>query len=308
MPSYQNILVAIDTGQPTHPELDQALRLARQSHGHLHLVDSVKDLHSTIRLLAPQWQANLDELASQKQAALESLTEQTRQSGVPTSCELLRGNYSQALLRVIEQRGIDLVIRAAKGTHSRESGTLGATSRQLLLVAPCDVWLTQGSPSPQSQRILAAIDATPDDAAHSELNRSILQQARELAESTASELHVLYVWDLFGTALLETRMSSGEFDELIAQNQRYHQTKLDQTLSEFGLSSSDTNVHLQRGEPANVIPEFCDSREIELLVCGTVARRGMSNLMLGNTVLKILSRLSCAVLTLKPKAWIETDA
>lgn len=306
MPSFAKILVAVDTSQPDHAELNQALQLARASQGQLLIVDNLRDLNSALRLLAPEWQVKLDQLAAEKQTALECLTEQARQQGVPATCQLLRGSTSQALLDVIEQQHIDLVIRSAKGARSRELGMLGATARQLILTAPCAVWLTPRTKAGKCQRILAAIDATPDDAAHAELNRSILHHAQELARSLQSELHVIYAWDLFGTALLESRMSSGEFDELIAQNQAFHQSYLDKTLAEFGLKSSDVNVHLLRGEPDHLIPEFCDSREINLLVCGTVARRGLSNLMMGNTVVRLLSRVSCSVLALKPAAAIDT--
>jgi nucleotide-binding universal stress UspA family protein len=59
-------------------------------------------------------------------------------------------------------------------------------------------------------------------------------------------------------------------------------------------------VKLRRGDPEDVIPRFVVSEGVDLVVMGTVARAGIAGMLVGNTAERMLKRLSCAVLALKP--------
>ena len=56
-------------------------------------------------------------------------------------------------------------------------------------------------------------------------------------------------------------------------------------------------------KPEKVIAEFIQKNDIDLLVMGTVARSGLSGIIVGNTAEKILNHVDCSVLTLKPGGW-----
>ncbi|MGE3600210.1 MAG: universal stress protein, partial [Dehalococcoidia bacterium] len=49
-----------------------------------------------------------------------------------------------------------------------------------------------------------------------------------------------------------------------------------------------------------VIPDFVVAEGIDLVVMGTVARAGIAGMLLGNTAERILRKLPCSVLTVKP--------
>jgi nucleotide-binding universal stress UspA family protein len=298
MNSLEHILVAVDSEQPDSPELQRALAIARYSGASLHIVDVIRDLNMAARLM-PSWQAAHEKLGQEKLTALKALADRYEGQGITTSHELLHGEYSQALLKVIEERQIDLLVRSAKGARSAESGAIGATSNQLLRRAPCALWLTQGEDPSQCQRIVAAIDATPDDAAHAALNRVILSRSLELVEREGCRLDVVYVWNILDAELLQDRVPKSDLDEMIERNQACHVEAYERVLSEFDLHASDENVHLIRGEPTQVIPEFCQTHRSDLLVCGTVARRGISGLMIGNTANRMLQKIPCSILALR---------
>ncbi|MGN6133827.1 MAG: universal stress protein [Aureliella sp.] len=302
MQPYKNILVAVDVAQSAHPELERAQQLARASGGSLHIVDVLRDMNVAARLLSTQWKAGHEALANEKTRGLEALAESSRSQRIETTCELLRGKFSQQLIQVAEARKIDLLVRTAKGAHSSEPGPIGSTSNQLLRRAPCDLWLTQGENAGSCKRILAAIDATPDDQAHAALNRIILQRSLDLVEHHGCELQVVYAWDVFGAEMIRHHMSDSEFEETLERNRVAHEESYERELSEFGLHARDMNVHMLRGEPVVVIPAFCRAREIDLIVCGTVARGGISGVMIGNTANRILNRIPCSILALKPQA------
>jgi universal stress protein E len=298
MKPYQHILVALDCGQTQSVELRRAIRVSQVHHASLHIVDVLRDLNMAARLL-PQWQSEHDKVAAEKTAALAALAEQAKGEGVSATSQLLRGSYSEQLIEVVKQRGIDLLIRSAKGARSSESGAIGATSNQLLRQAPCDLWLTQGDSAASCKRVLAAIDATPDDEAHAALNRTILARCQELAMREACDMHIAYVWDIYDAELLRGRLPEDAFDEMIERNRLSHEEYYERALSPFGFHVTDRNVHLLRGAATHVIPEFCQQHSIDLLVCGTVARAGLSGIMIGNTANRMLSKIPCSILALR---------
>jgi universal stress protein E len=300
MQAYKNILVAVDSGETPLPELERAQQIAKYSGGTLHIVDVLRDLNVAARLLS-QWQTEHEKLAEEKLVALEALAATSRKQGIESTCELLHGNSSQQLLQLVQKRDIDLLVKRAKGTSSAETGAIGSTANQLLSRAPCSLWLTQGERSQACRRILAAVDATPDDAAHAALNRLILQRSLDLVKREGCELHVVYAWDIYDSELLRGRLPESEFDEMIERNRLCHEESYEREVSEFGLHVSDEHIHMLRGQPTVVIPDFCKAHEIDLMVCGTVARVGISGMMIGNTANRMLNRVPCSILTIKPE-------
>ncbi len=300
MKNIKHILVALDSQQADSVELRRAMTMAGYSGASLHIVDVLRELNMAARLM-PSWQAAHETLAEEKAAALARLSAQCKAAGIEATHELLRGGYSQALLDVLGQRQFDLLIRSAKGATSSESGAIGATSNQLLRRAPCALWLTQGSDAAQCKRIVAAVDATPNDAAHAALNRIILSRCVELLELEGCQLDVIYVWNILDAELLEGRVSKDDFDEMVQRNRQCHEEAYERLIGEFGFHVGDPNVHLIRGAPTQAIPEFCESHAMDLLVCGTVARSGLSGLMIGNTANRMLSKVPCSILALRAK-------
>lgn len=298
MKNIERVMVAVDSQHPTSPELQRATAIARYSGASLHIVDTLRDLNMAARLL-PQWQTAHEKIAQEKQASLKQMADTCHAQGVNASHELLRGGYSQALLQVVDQKQIDLIVRSAKGANSAESGAIGATSSQLLRRAPCALWLTQGAQAGNCRKIVAAIDATPDDQAHAALNRVILSRSLELVEREGCSLDVVYVWDIQDAELLEGRVPKSDFDEMIERNQAYHAEAYERVLSDFGYHVTDPQVHLLRGAPTQLIPQFCEQHQMDLLVCGTVARSGISGLMIGNTANRMLNKVQCSILALR---------
>lgn len=45
------------------------------------------------------------------------------------------------------------------------------------------------------------------------------------------------------------------------------------------------------------------SKRIDLVVMGTVGRRGIKGFFMGNTAEKVLNNINCSVLAIKPKGW-----
>ena len=63
----------------------------------------------------------------------------------------------------------------------------------------------------------------------------------------------------------------------------------------------DDNTHVAEGLPEDIIPNLCETLDAELLVLGSVGRRGISAALLGNTAEHLIDKINCDTLVIKPQ-------
>ena len=63
---------------------------------------------------------------------------------------------------------------------------------------------------------------------------------------------------------------------------------------------NDDHIHITEGDPDDVVEIMAKEIEADLVVIGSVAREGLSGVLLGNTAERIVDRVSCDVLVIKP--------
>ena len=59
-----------------------------------------------------------------------------------------------------------------------------------------------------------------------------------------------------------------------------------------------------RDAPEHVILAAVERRRPDLVVMGTVSREGVSGFLVGNTAERLLHRLDCSLLTVKPRGFV----
>lgn len=59
-----------------------------------------------------------------------------------------------------------------------------------------------------------------------------------------------------------------------------------------------------KGEASSVIPALAEKKQVSLIVMGTVSRTGVAGLLIGNTAEKLLQKVNCSVLAVKPDDFI----
>ena len=64
-------------------------------------------------------------------------------------------------------------------------------------------------------------------------------------------------------------------------------------------------VHLALGAATAVLPALIQELGLDLIVMGTHARDGISGLLVGNTVEKIMPRVDCGVVVVKPDDFLS---
>ncbi len=295
---FSRILVDIDALAGEHPALDQAVDLAARSKGLVTVVDVVEDVPDLARAYVSD---RLEEdIVASRRRALDAVAARYRRRKVRMAVRVLRGAPATAVVRHAIATRADLVVRSHGRDLVARRRTFGSVDMQLLRKCPCPVWVVGVGERSSPKRILAAIHPDPDDAVEQALNHRILDAARALADLQKGTLTVLTAWAPYGEPLLRSHMSPKELREFVAAARAAARETLDDFLEEHGPLGRRAKVEFAKGEPDEVIPRFARRHDIDLVVMGTVARKGLAGLLMGNTAEHMLQKLQCSVFALKP--------
>lgn len=318
MQRFRNILVPMTGDLSRRPVLTQATRLAKQNRAAIKLVAVVEDLPWYSRLVLPAAEELQGAMLRIRSEGLEALAEPLRQDGAQVSTEVLRGRPYLEISREVLKGAHDLIMKEAEPNMSV---LFGSTDMHLLRTCPCPVWLLKpGHGDQPSSRILAAVDPAPPpdeaDLLHLKeeiapkdraLDVKILELASSHAERQGAELHVLHAWSAPGEELVrgEMLLTQDQVDRYVEDTHAEARKALDRLLAGIPAKPGRFHVHLLKGDPAALIPEFAKSVGADLIVMGTVARAGIMGLLIGNTAETVLQRVDCSVLAVKPDGFIS---
>ena len=305
MKRFRKVLVYVNTENKRHAALDRAARLTEATGASLKAVDVVPELSKFHpKLDTPPWVLP-SEIAKNKREELLRLMAPVRRRGVPSEVEIFYGNPAVELIREVERNGHDLLLKTAeKGGLTKLFGT---TAMRLLRKCPCPVILVKPGRATRHAHILAAVDVTPQDPERQAVSEKVLDLALALAKFEGSELHVLHAWKAFREATLRGRagVRHDEVRKYVASVRTGARKAFDELLAKFDLPKKRGRVHLLDGDAAVVIADLVKKKRIDLLVMGTVARTGISGLLIGNTAERVVGSIGCSLLTVKPDGFVS---
>lgn len=252
----------------------------------------------------------LDESAFHKAVAetdVYALATPIRKQGIDVTTKVLSGRTSFSIIHEVTRSGHDLVVRVSKGAHSGRTGFFGTTSMRLLRKCPCAVWLVRPEAESRFGRVLAAIDPAPNDIIRDVMNNTVMDLATSVVKYEQGEMHVVHAWELFGEHLMKSRYKPGELAEAKRNAEAKVAAALDRSLSPYELTHDNERVHLVCDElgPGHAISKLANREQIDLIVMGTIARTGLTGALLGNTAEKVLDRIECSVLAIKPDGFVS---
>jgi universal stress protein E len=300
MQPFESILVDIDATARAHPELERAVRIARGAGARLKIVDIITVPFDARRYVQADLVRDMTNRRGQLSRIASAIT------GVTVDWSVLQGPPAPALIRDVLRFGHDLLIRS----HTRDlvapaARPFCAVDIQLFRDCPCPVWAVGPGAAPQSPRVVGAVHANVENARAREMDAKIIELALSIVDLERGTLILLHAWRPYAEGIVLSHSSSEEFSAyLCAVESRTTQTLRDLKNS-FGEYLAGVQVELYKGDPEEVIPEFVVSQGVDLVVVGTAARRGIAGLLIGNTAERLLQRLPCSVLAVKPDGFVS---
>jgi len=301
MKRFKKILVVHDDGENGRATLARAVELAKRNGAELTLIRVIDQVPDDFKMLIiAMTPAEIMKEAVREQE--KQLTQYVASFGIPISVRVSSGREFLAIIREVLKNRHDLVIKTARGMTGTLGMLFGSTAMHLLRKCPCPVWLVKPGSGERYHRILAAVDVAPPEIEENDLNTKIMELAGSLARLEKSELHIVHAWEKPDAGFLSGRLNynPGEMSHLLNESENMHLRWLDDFLSPFDLQGLQHQEHVIAGWADDVIPAFAEEWKIDLIVMGTVCRTGIAGFFMGNTAEKILHKVDCSVLAVKP--------
>ena len=309
MKRFKNILLVCDEESVHEGLIARAIWLAKANGARITLVDLVDaapgELAGMFSALAGSGAQDVEyEVLEFHRARLTQIGAAIRDEGIGTTELVLQGIPFVEVIRKVLRDGHDLVMKGAAGGTEGGSLFFASTDLHLLRKCPCPVWVMKRGAESRYSRILAAVNPDHDDAPKNMLNTLIMDLATSLSHIDRSELHVVNVWRLIEEDTLRhsafARVAESQVDLLVEEKRRQSEKELQGLLSNYPSGSTHRHVHSLKGEARYVIPAFAETKQVDLIVMGTVGRTGIRGLFIGNTAEAILNQVKCSVLAVKP--------
>lgn len=307
MTVYQKPLALVDSLNPVAAELELAAALTAPG-ARLTLLDVLSDQGWTWNLLGRKAEEIRQKLREQKEPALVKVaSDLATKSGVRVEGLVQQGRTGQTVIKQVQAGQHDVVFLRAKGPHSRRVGGIGDTAWELLRRCPCNVLLIGENVSQAvPKKILVSLDAAAEDQPHIALNKKIISAAAQLAVQLGASLTALHCWAIYGESLVKDYMSAAEFKDIEEGTRKFGEDGLQSLTAELTEKPSELHLKLIRGLPNAEIPAFANKNHFDLVVMGTVARRGISGALLGNTAEEVLPQLQGSILAIKPDDFVSS--
>ncbi len=247
-------------------------------------------LASVLREKATGWFGSPEDAARQlaiDRTAADSVLKQLRQlhsadpkSGPKIDCAVRTGDAWEELIRLAGNRPDTLIVCGTRDLSSLRRVLFGSTGLKLLRLAPGPVWIVKPSPvENESTDIVAATDLGP-------VGAEVVQMAVSIALGTRARLHVVHVAEPGSD---ESELQGRVHEQLATTDYR--------TLP-FGVQ-----VSVSLGDADHGILEAVRKVNADLVIIGTSSKTGVSGLLPGSTVERLLPELQCSVLALKPEGF-----
>lgn len=276
MTSYLKYLVVMAPLSPDQTALDKACTLAEKANASLTTFTCAHLSDREINHYPSRQEAKHLKLQELDKWTSSQVKPHTKWGTEITTEVVWNSDWPLAASHHADQIGANLIVQSG--------GDGGLPQRELLRFAPCPVLVARSTTPIVGGVILAALDTHSDDNAHMALNHAVLTAALNLAEDTNSTVHLV-------CALDEKESIASHLGFEYLDNISTQQTVI---ADHFGVPVEQ--VHVQLGNPQVIITECADIIEADVLVIGTVARRGITGKLLGNTAEKILAKTGCDLL------------
>ncbi|HEX5460933.1 MAG TPA: universal stress protein [Steroidobacteraceae bacterium] len=304
MSAIRRILVAVkDPRAGSLPAVTKAAQLAHALNAELRLFHARSE-----PLYVDVAQANGHDLAEVEHTALaepsrrlEALARPIRQRGVAVSCRV-DWDYPayEAVIRAAQRFKADLIVAERHLKAHRFAWLLHFTDFELLRLATVPVLLVKTPQPYRRPRILAAVDPSHAYSKPMGLDREILRPAVLLSQALHGKLHAVHAFDPLPIGQLPEGLALADVAQKI---EAAAESKASKRLAHV-LAGADIPVsrrHMLARHPIDAIEQVANDIGSDIVVMGAVSRSGLGRLIIGNTAERVLDRLPCDVLIVKPR-------
>ncbi|CAA0126070.1 Universal stress protein E [Halioglobus japonicus] len=267
---FRNFFVVYDPTSSEQPALERAAYIASETGVSVHVFACIyKDIPKT-REKPGLVRSMLDD----QKAILQKEAAPLVAKGLDVTIEVdWDKDWCEAIVRASIKNGADIVLKSSTA-HTPGQRIINRTSDWALIrECACAVMLVKGEAVPEAPKVLAAIGVSGGKGTYKQLNQHIVEFSRRVMDNNIAEVHFISA---------HRDLASAPDRNALVRN--------------YGLDQS--KLHILMGEPDEVIVEKAREMNASLVVIGNSARSGISALVNGNTVERVVDKLTCDVLSM----------
>ncbi|MFA7554718.1 MAG: universal stress protein [Spongiibacteraceae bacterium] len=231
-------------------------------------------------------------LIEHRQQQLNELIKSSASPHTVTTTALWGKDISSDIINYCKHHPVSMVIKSA---NRSETFLYTPTDWQLLRECPAPVLITAQKSWKKKAHILAALDFSTTDKSKMQLNHKIMAHAQSLASALDNVVHIA-----FSLSIPQPLVDMDIIDSRThAQKKRKRlQPTIDAFCQQYGISKEQ--LHIKQGPADKVIASIAKALKADLVVTGTVGRKGIKGKIMGNTAEGILSHIRTDILAIKP--------
>ncbi len=303
---FNKILVNLDEQHEHLQLLEKAARLV-QPGGHLELFCATwQALIGGASLLNDEAQrGSRHAWLNQCEGRLERLAQRIRLPEVEIGTDVCWDEQrAEAVVRKCLRYHPDLLLHPLSSHSGLLHHLLAPEDWALLRDAPVPVLLGRDRSWASHPRLAVALNPFHLKDEPEELDLQLLGLAHRLVRLLDGELHVVHTFSTLPQAAIFDEHRVIDFERLQTDVRAEHQARMSALLAPFSGEAGAPELHLLEGELHQTLPAFCHQQQIDLLLMGNIERSLLEHLLLGSSAERVLDRLECDLLVLKPQDFV----
>lgn len=296
MPKRQHILVVVDPTAARQPALERAAHLAPALGLDLRLFACLHESLPVRRLGHDEERRVRTTLLDHQLGYLRDLARDYPALAIETQVVWDRP-FHEAIIRETLRSEPRLVMKATHYHTLLERVLYTPTDWQLIRDCPAPLWLVSECAWPGHPVICAFVDPVHEHDKPAELDHRILAEATVLAARLDGRVQAVHCCQAMypGAGL---PLAAAQVAALATSIEHEHAVRLAELGAAHGLGADA--LQLRSGAAADIIPLAARESGASLAVLGAVARSRLEHAFIGSTAERVLERLPCDVLVIKP--------
>jgi universal stress protein E len=299
----RSILVVVDLAAGAdQPVLRRAAWLAERTAASLELFacvfDADVDAGRVASITIPHPSAR-EEMLLRHRRTLETYATPLRERGLSVVVSVA-WDYplDEAVVKRTAARRPWLVAKATHHHNLLQRTLLSNVDWLLIRDCPAPLLLVKDRVIATQPNVVAAIDPVHEHDKPAQLDDAIYRFASILSESIGGALHIVQAISTpMGVQLPPNvhGLIAGEHERAMASFVRTHQVPADR-------------LHVREGLPHECLLHAAEAQKADFVVMGAVARSGLKKVLIGSTASRVLDRLPCDLVSIKPSGFVAMES
>jgi universal stress protein E len=282
-----HILVATDLSHRAEAAIARSAELAARFTAQLtllHVVDQDQPERFIMREIELT-QELLDEEAKRLKA----------EAGIDVKTVAVAGDPIDKIGEVASEVGADLIILGSHRVRPLRDLFVGTTVERVIWRGTHPVLMVKRTPAGQYSRIVVATDCSRPSA-------TALRASKAIGLLADARVTVIHAVEPFAKTMLAAHANQDAVQVHVNAELRDARGKVSRFLEENGHADLVNRLHVDEGEPLEVLRAFIDLQKSDLIVMGTHGRSAIVRLVLGSVAETVMGSLDVDILSVPPKA------